>query len=93
MKPRELYEMVRQYGAETCYMLLDDRGHFKNKTIITVETPDNMSYLMENLIIMKNENEISFIDTTVKLFHICRDPTHLVAQYKVRETRQTHFEN
>lgn len=92
MKSQELYDIIKEYEANTCYIPVNNAGYNKNKVVISVETQENMNYLLETLIVLGESMEISFLLADKKLCHICKSTEHLTAQCQVRDTRWQQYE-
>lgn len=82
MSSRELFEIVKKNGAETCFMPLFRNGKHKPEALISVELLDHKNYLIENPI-MVGDYEICFLDTQQKPCHICKDLNHITKDCQV----------
>lgn len=91
MIPRELFEIVKKNRAETCFMPLFKSRKHKPEALISVESLDHKSYLIENPI-MIGDYEVCFIDAQQKLCYICKNSNHITKDCQIGQIRYQQWE-
>jgi hypothetical protein len=91
MTSAELYNIMKQVGAQTCYMPINERGYRKGLAIVTFKSIDTLEAILGQGYKI-NDHYIKFLHADQKTCHTCHSPDHIRKDCPISKERRDRFQ-